>query len=269
MHSRPKFLVIFFIFLFIILSVFSITRGIQQKKMLWYDSVSLFLIAPFQVSFRYIGEKVLFAYYRYSFLLDAEDKIKSINKTNMMLKHELNNLYELKYENTRLRRLLNFKKHASFNMIPAQVIAVDVNTNFKSIRINRGTFDGVKLGEPVVNYEGVVGRVFKVFKKYSDIILLIDNNFVIDTFVQRSRARGIIYGSNIDTLDLKYINRFEDVKLKDVVVSSGFDGVFPKGILVGKIIDIDEQNRTISQKITVKPFASLKKLEEVFVIDNK
>lgn len=267
MYSRNKFLFFIFIFLFLVLTIFSITKGVQQKQTAWYDKASLFLISPFQVSFRYLGEKILYSYYRYKFLLDAEEKIQSINKTNMMLKYELNKLYELKYENTRLRRLLNFRKQASYKMIPAQIIAVDVNPNFKSVRINRGIKHGIEIGEAVVNYEGIVGRVIKVYNDYSDIILLIDNNFIVDAFVQRIRARGVLYGTNTSLADLKYIHRFENIKNGDTIVSSGFDGVFPKGLLIGKVKDILVNNTSISQKIKVMPIVSFKKLEEVFVID--
>ena len=257
-----------FLGLFIILSIVSINRGIREQTPRWYDRAVLFVIAPFQRAFRYMGESILYKYYRYSFLLNAEDNIRKVNKTNMLLQHELSNLYELKYENTRLRRMLNFKKQKSFAMVPAQIVAVDVTPNFKSIRINRGSDNNVKLGEPVVNYEGIVGKILKVYPKYSDVILLLDNHFVVDAFVQRSRARGVIYGADSRLVDMKYVHRFEDVKKGDFVVSSGYDGVFPKGLLVG-IVDSVILTNDISQKIKVKPVVSFKKLEEVFVISNK
>ena len=96
------------------------------------------------------------------------------------------------------------------------------------MRLNKGTLDGKKVGMPVVSAKGVVGRVIRAGNKYSDVHLLIDINFNIDTLIQRNRVRTVLNGDNIETS--AKLNRKTEVRIGDTIITSGIVGGFPKGL---------------------------------------
>ncbi|MBN1114314.1 MAG: rod shape-determining protein MreC, partial [Oligoflexia bacterium] len=202
----------------------------------------------------------------YLFLIKVNQDNRMLMKENQDLKQKINQLIEVEYENSRLRRLLLFKERISPFMIPAQVIAKDVTVEFRSIRINKGKKNGIKIAMPVVNYEGIVGQVIRVGSSFSDVLIVTDPNFAVDTLVQRSRARGIVEGRSSSVCRLKYLERLDDVQMGDQVITSGLAGRFPKGILIGEVISAQRKNFGITQNVELHPSVNFDKLEEVFVI---
>jgi rod shape-determining protein MreC len=96
--------------------------------------------------------------------------------------------------------------------------------------------------------------------------LIIDRNCAVDAIVQRSRARGVIKGESTDKCRLDYVLHKYDVRKGDTVVSSGLDGVYPKGLLIGQVSDISNNTANIFQEVTITPFIDFEKLEEVLVV---
>ena len=185
---------------------------------------------------------------------------------NQKLLYKVNQLTELGLENTRLRNMLNMKERTSVNMISSLAIAEDVNPAFKSLRIDRGEEDGIKIAMPVINYYGVVGQVIRVYPKYSDVMLITDPNSSIDALVQDGRARGILNGQGTSECKLKYLNRLDDVKVGYKIVTSGIEQRFPKGLAIGEVSEVHRKNFGVTQEIIVRPAVEFNKVEEVFVI---
>ncbi len=173
---------------------------------------------------------------------------------------------ELRLANARLRNLLEFKSRRSIPMVAAEVIGKDPSPWFKSAVIDKGKKHGIRRGMPVVVPAGIAGLISEVSVDYSRILLIIDPNSAVDAFVQRSRARGIIKGRTPDRFIFKYVLRKHDVRVGDIVVSSGLDGVFPRGLPVGTVSGILKQYTGIFQQVTVNPSVDFEKLEEVLVV---
>ncbi len=200
----------------------------------------------------------------------------STKKENKAIKKELKDvlaqkekLYEIKLANERLIELLNLKKSLEYKTIAAEVIGKDSAPWFRTIIIDKGSVDGIKKNMPVVVPEGVAGRVIDVFSKYSKAILIIDSGSAIDALVQRTRARGIIKGNYKDNqCYLEYVLRKHDVKVDDIIISSGMGGVFPKGLRIGKVVEVVKSPSEIFQKITIEPYVDFERLEEVLLIVN-
>ncbi|OQY59957.1 MAG: hypothetical protein B6245_03935 [Desulfobacteraceae bacterium 4572_88] len=129
-------------------------------------------------------------------------------------------------------------------------------------------FTRLKKSVPVVIPEGVVGLVTDISTHYSKVLLLVDQNSAVDALVQRTRARGIIKGGTAGRCLFKYVLRKHDIVESDIVVSSGLDGVFPKGLRVGTVSNVTRRNSGIFQEVTVIPYVDFEKLEEVLVILN-
>jgi rod shape-determining protein MreC len=118
----------------------------------------------------------------------------------------------------------------------------------------------------VVISEGIAGLVTDVTYSYAKVLLIIDQNSAVDALIQRSRARGVIKGGFSNRCFLKYVLRKYDISIGDVVVSSGLDGVFPKGLRIGYVSSVVKQKAGIFQEITVMPYINFEELEEVLVL---
>lgn len=206
---------------------------------------------------------------RYIFLVGLEEENKKLKKKVSSLTSEVHTYSETHLECMRLRKLLNLQESFQSQTIAARVIGSDRSSIFKTILLDKGKFEGLKVGLPVIAVGGVVGRVIDVSWNVSKVLLFIDYNSNIDALVQNVRAQGILQGSGNKGCILKYVQRLENVNIGDAVVSSGLAGVFPKGLLLGTVISVDKAETSLFQKISVAPSVDVSKLEEVLVIVKK
>ncbi|MFA7465617.1 MAG: rod shape-determining protein MreC, partial [Syntrophales bacterium] len=132
--------------------------------------------------------------------------------------------------------------------------------------INKGTADGSKAGLAVISVEGVVGRIVESSWNVSRVLLAIDYNSNIDAMIQGTRSQGILQGGGAMGCNLKYVERSEEVKVGDAVLTSGMGGIFPKGLLIGTVVSVDRKDSGLFQKIEVMPAVYFSRLEEVSVI---
>jgi rod shape-determining protein MreC len=173
---------------------------------------------------------------------------------------------ELLAAHSRLQRLLQFEKTINWPASAAQVIGRDPTGWFKSVIIDKGKNSGLKVNMPVVNANGVVGRLVSVSPNYAKVLLIIDQNSAVDCIVQGSRDRGIIKGFSSKTCKLDYVVKTSDVKIGDVVVTSGLARVYPKGLPVGKVVEVVDSPGELFKEVKVAPMVDFSKLEELLVI---
>lgn len=203
---------------------------------------------------------------RYLFLVDMEDENRRLRHGNAVLSEQLNHYREGYIEGMRLRKLLNLKDGLSNRVVAARVVDRSRASLFKTILIDKGTADGMRVGFPVLSEQGVVGRIIETAWHASQVLLLVDGNSNIDGLIQRSRVQGILQGAGSAGCNLKYISRVEEVLPGDVVLSSGLAGVFPKGLLLGVVTGVSRKGEGLFQKIDVAPAVDFGKLEEVLAL---
>jgi len=172
---------------------------------------------------------------------------------------------ETELMNRRLKRLLALQKELPTRAVAASVTARDASVWFQSLTLNKGSLDGISSGMPVMAPEGVVGLISSTSSHASRVILLTDPNSGIDVLVQRTRVRGIVSGLLEQGTTLKYVKRSDDVRVGDRVVASGLDGVFPKGLPVGRVTKVSRKDRGLFLYAEVTPDADASRLEEVLV----
>jgi rod shape-determining protein MreC len=196
-----------------------------------------------------------------------------IRQENLRLKKELEEaqsqragLMELKVENRHLTDLLELKYALGMNAVAADVIGGDATGLSRTLILSEGTSGRLKRNMAVISTAGVVGRLIAVSPDASRVLLINDHNSAVDTFDQRSRARGIIAGVVDDGLIMKYVDRTEDVKAGDVVITSGMDGIFPRGLLVGEVVKVSQEGPGLFLNVQVKPAVDFRKLEQVLVL---
>lgn len=173
---------------------------------------------------------------------------------------------ELLATHERLQKLLQFKKTINWPVLAAQVIGRDPTGWFKSVIIDKGENSGLKVNMPVVNASGVVGQLVSVSPSYAKVLLIIDQNSAVDSIVQGSREKGIVKGFSSKVCKLDYVVKTSDVKVNDMVVTSGLGGVYPKGLPVGKVIEVINIAGELFKDIKIKPMVDFSKLEELLVI---
>lgn len=173
---------------------------------------------------------------------------------------------ELDLENNRLRDLLAFQRSLPNPAIAAQIIAKDPSAWFNTVIIDKGAADGLRKGLPAVTSRGIAGQVVEVSAHQSKLMLIIDRNSAVDALVQRTRSRGIVKGAARDECYLDYVMHEDDMRVGDGVVSSGFDGVYPKGLLIGSVSAINFQGSDFFKEVRVTPSVDFDTLEEVLVI---
>jgi len=203
---------------------------------------------------------------RYLFLVGLEDENRRLRKQNADLTEQLNRYREGSLEAMRLQKLLDLREGIPPRTVAARVIDRNRSSLFKTLLINKGTADGLRVGLAVLSDQGVVGRIIETSWHASRVLLLIDGNSNIDGLIQRSRAQGILQGAGSAGCSLKYISRAEEVLAGDVVISSGLSGVLPKGLLLGVVTGASRKEGGLFQKIDVAPAVDFEKLEEVLAL---
>ncbi|MBN8548418.1 MAG: rod shape-determining protein MreC [Deltaproteobacteria bacterium] len=179
-------------------------------------------------------------------------------------------LQEVAHENERLRNLLNVTAQAApRSSVVAGVIGYDASNWAKSVSIDKGTSDGIEVGMPVLGTAGVVGQVIAAASGSSRVLLLTDHASGVDALIQGSRARGLVEGLGSATCRWRFVLAGEEVKIGDRVVTSGADGIFPKGLLIGTVSAVDEAGKGLFQSIDVTPAENFLKLETVAVLTSK
>lgn len=232
----------------------------------FFRKIVLETTAPVQKVFSISVKNVSDAWLRYIFLVGLEEENKNLNKKINELKAELVLYQEGYLEAQRLSKLLALKNDYNYRFVSARVIGREQAALSKTILINKGTAHGLKIGMPVIATPGLIGRLIDVSWHVSKVLLLIDENNNIGAILQRTRTQGIVSGAGARGCILKYIYKNQDVKEGDSVISSGLGGIFPKGLLIGKVSHVQKQDAALFLKINVAPFVDFAKLEEVLVL---
>jgi len=227
---------------------------------------ALIIVSPFQKHLSTMVQFVKDIWNQYFFLVSTAAENRELKRALGASLQKLNRCSETELANDRLRNLLGFESPEATAMMAAQVVGKDPSPWSKTIIVDKGAFNNVRQGSPVVVPEGIVGVVIDVSTQYAKVLLLIDPNSAVDALVQRTRARGVVKGGGADYCIFDYVLRKHEIGVGDTVVSSGLDGVFPKGLRVGRISEIVRLNAGIFQKVSVTPAVDFEILEEVFIL---
>jgi rod shape-determining protein MreC len=189
-----------------------------------------------------------------------------LRKRIQALEIERQRYLEADATNRQLKALLDFRSQMPGEAVTASIIANSANSWFQSCMLDKGSADGVRKGMAVVTPFGVVGQVVAVTPRAAKVLLLTDPNSGIDVLVQRTRSRGLVSGSLESGTILKYVKRSEDVQEGDRLITSGIDGVFPKGMMVGTVIKVRKQHLGLFQFVEVLPAVQIPRVENVLVV---
>jgi rod shape-determining protein MreC len=201
-------------------------------------------------------------------LQTAREEIEALNAQVDALERENEELREIEGEYQLLVDLFNRARQApDFQRLTAAVIGQDPNPAVRSIIIDKGSADGIRVGMPVESARGLVGQIYRTTPNSSQVVLITDSSSAIPARLGTSRATGILRGGGlggvltIEWIDLKY-----DVEIGEAVLTSGLGGRFPQDLVIGRVIEVDRREAELFQQAVVQAAADLDSLEIVFVI---
>lgn len=242
----------------------------------WYEQWAWNLVSPITSLFAWVKANVKELGDHYLFLAGAAKESEQWQNKWLAARQKLVQLEELEQENERLTRLLELQQNQWPSGIAARVVAFDPRSEFRVIRIGKGSADGIRSDLPVVALDGLVGKVGPVFKRDALVLLLVDPASFVDGVDSRSQVRCLLSGSGLLShaelkhgyflTRLEYLEKKSDVLLGDTIVTSGLDGLYPKGILVGTVTHLVTDGEGLFLKADLLPAVDFTKLKEVLVL---
>ena len=164
-----------------------------------------------------------------------------------------------------LEQLLDMRDHSALQLTAAEIIGASSTPDFRTLTIDRGRRDGLRSDMAIIAPGGVVGRIVVPSARAAKVQLLIDRNAAAGALIERSRAQGVVVGTGDDRLRMDYVSEASDIVTGDVVVTSGIDGIYPKGFVIGRVETV-EKNGPAYRRIVVKPAVNFSSLEQVLVV---
>ena len=198
--------------------------------------------------------------------------LQQVREENATLKQELQSMQvRLQQERAEaqrtdnLRQLLELRERAHLDTTAAEVIAGPATPDIQTVTIDKGTSDGLGADMAVISPSGVVGRLILPSRRASKVQLLIDLNAAAGALIERTRVQGVVVGAGGNMLKMRYVPGTADVKTGDLVVTSGIDGIYPKGFVIGTI---DHVAGSVGEyhEISVRPAVDFARLEEVLIV---
>jgi rod shape-determining protein MreC len=197
-------------------------------------------------------------------LRDEDNKLLRKRVDELLL--ERAKYQEAVFENKRLKELLKLRESEQRYIAAARVLSRGIDQWSHTLVLDKGQQDGVSKDMSAITPKGFAGKIFNTSGSYSKLLLVTDINFSAAVRLQESRHEGILSGTGTKRAALKYIPYEEEIKIGDIVITSGLDQLFPPGVPVGFISKIDKQGTGYFQYIEVTPYVDDTKVEEVLII---
>jgi rod shape-determining protein MreC len=253
--------------LFILMSLSSKTRILGETRTLFERTV-MTIFSPVPKAVNWVGGTTSDMFHGYLDMrrsvnenLDLHRKVAALTTENLKLRQSAT-------EMRRLRSLLGYSEQFNLQTSMAQAIMLDTSGRFKSIIIDRGSSDGIEVNDPVVNANGLIGRVVLTTKDMAKIQLITDSNAAVGALVERTRRQGVIRGDGAGAAEMNDVPSLADIVPGDRVLTAGIDGIYPKGIPIGVVVKADK-GPNLFKDIIVKPSVDVGSIEEVIIIHTR
>ena len=232
----------------------------------WWQSLLLEVTVPVQKVLLAPVDAASSAWTRYVDLVGVRDENDRLRERLRELEDANLQFREALVASGHLERIASMRDDFEVEMLPAEIVGLDVSPWFRSVLVDRGHGHGVRSGSPVLTDQGVVGLVTATSANAARAMLLLDRQSAIDGVVQRSRARGVVRGTGTGELEFEFVVRGSDVREGDVVITSGMGGVFPKGLRIGVVRSVSDPGGRLLQTAVLAPAVDFGRLEQTFVM---
>lgn len=261
-YRTPLLLVLTLLLVFTVLSL-SLKSSPALRKV---QGLVVSMTAPGLEGLEYVGRSAKQLWLGYFYLIGVRRQNAELQRQLEEYKQREVHFQEAEQALIRLETLLDLKRQVALPVIGARVIAYDPTLWSRAAIINQGKAQGVKEGLPVLAPQGIAGRIVGVYPEYSKVMLIVDRKSSADAMVQRTRIRGMLKGKGGNRCSLEFVPKSADVQVGDLVLASGLVGLYPKGLVFGKVTAANKKNPGVFQEIEVSPNVDLSTLEEVLVV---
>ena len=251
----------------IVFSLYLMTAGVGHGDRIAAPTRGILeVLRPVQSAAASFSEGVRSVYRDYINLVHVRQENERLVAELARVRADRARMAELEEENRHLSELLELREALGVDAIAANVIGSDATGLSHTLILGQGTASGLGPGMAVLSNEGVVGRIIAASPHASRVLLIDDHNSALDGFDQRSRARGIVAGMVDDGIIMKYVDRSQDIKPHDTIVTSGLDGIFPRGLLVGTVSSVHREGPGLFLNVQLAPAVNFRPLEQVLVV---
>ncbi len=195
-----------------------------------------------------------------------QEETQLLRQKNIQLSLQLESALIDHDENKSLKRLLNFKNESSMVLLPAKVLNMGISSNISSITLNVGSNDGVKVNQPVLVPDGVIGKTLIVGETSTIVQSISDVNFRLSVRIYPSGATGILRYLNSNICEIREIQKNAEISIGDNVVTSGFSYIYPDDLPVGEVIELIEERGSFQKVAKIRISPNLSSILNVFII---
>jgi len=191
----------------------------------------------------------------------------ALRQENQELEAEISQLKEVEKENRALRQGLKISKKDQNIIEIASVVGKDIQESQNWILIDKGTKQGIEKNMALISEDmALVGKIAEVMSDFSKAMLITNKESIVAALAEKNRSEGLVKKEEKGKLFMDFIPRSEKLEIGERIITSGMDNIYPKGILIGKIENIDLSQNQLFQKITITPAVDFSELEEVFIV---
>lgn len=267
---RSKFFIVLAIVTVAILILMAVSTITTDRANPAGDAVGT-VMSPVQRVFRSIGDATGNFFSRFRSNSSYREENEQLSARVAQLEEETRELNALRNENERLRGLLSLEEtHSGYDMVGARVIAKDPGAWYSAFKIDKGAADGIKKNDVVMTDAGLVGYVYEVGTTWSNVVSVIDSRSAAGCVIERTGDTAVVEGSvelmNEGTCHLLYLSREAGVAVGDFVETSGLGGIYPEGLLIGKIKTLSVDSQGLYYEAVVEPTVDFERISEVMVI---
>ena len=222
------------------------------------------ILDPFGRALHGVTEATTGTWRTYRDLLEANDQNRELQVQLASARSDIQKLTEQAAEGRRLRELLEFKSQLPFPTAAAEVIATSPGEASNAIFIDKGADAGLVPDMAVITPSGIVGKTIAVFPRSSQVLLITATASGVGSALERSRVQGIVKGAGQSRCELHYVMNETPLAAGEMILTSGLDQIYPKGLPVGTVVQVGDGN--IYKDVRVKPAVALDRLEAVLVV---
>lgn len=246
----------------------------QPERLNGFDQAVLRVSSPLQAAASWVIGGLGSIWNDYVWLVDVEDENDELRAENDRLRRALADAQRQLGDSQALESLIDLKRSTNAETLGARVVSASVNSYFRVLRLKLDRGDGeVEAGMPVIvpvgDHPGLVGRVQSVYGDYSTVLLVTDPQSSIDVVVERTGGRGVLTGlarEDAYRAEIEYLERGKEVKVGDVIVTSGLGSTVPAGLAVGKIVKVTTVDYGLYQEVEITPAVDFSSLSSVLVV---
>lgn len=258
---------VLYFFLILSIAIALLSPAVQRKPVAWLGASIGSAVYYLQKGTYALTTGVSGVWNGYFHLIDVRKENAQLHKTIEQLKGEIHALREKAVLAERLQGFLDYRDESQMEFILSTVIGRKPSHWHETIIIDKGTDAGVNKDMGVVTPQGVVGKVIKAWPAYAQVLLMTDRNSGIAAKIQRTRDEGVVQGTEEGEVRLSYLPQFSEARVGDVLLTSGLEGSFTKGLKIGEIESVNKkEEQQIFLQVKVVPEVNLDRLEEVFII---